>query len=65
MPMREGVDKRHRLIKARKNSAKKTLFFKIRRRISDRRRVPSLRSLARLSLLRRKRSALLRRTMMR
>jgi hypothetical protein len=63
--MREGVDRRHRLIKARKRTASRTLFFRIRRRISDRRRVPSLKSLARISILKRRRSTIVRKSMMR
>jgi hypothetical protein len=61
MPMREGVRKRDRKIRARNRQIKRTVFFRIKRRISDRRRNLTLRSLARLALLSRRRRTLSRR----
>lgn len=58
MPMREGVDLRHRKIKARRRTEARTVFYRIRRRISDRRRKLTVKSMARLLLLRRRRTFL-------
>lgn len=59
--MRQAVERRSRLIRARKRVARKTIYYKIRRRISYRRRVITLRGLARISLTLRRRSMINRR----
>lgn len=61
MPMREGVKKRDRKIRARKRSGAKSVFFRIKRRIKLRRRSLTLKSTARLALIARRRSILVRR----
>lgn len=61
MPIREAVDYRHRKIRARRRSSAKTVFYRIRKRIMLKRRKMSLRGMARLSLLYRRRSLLNRR----
>jgi hypothetical protein len=61
MPMREGVDLRHRKIRARQRREATNVFFRIKRRISDRRRKLTVRSIARILIIRRRRSVLGRR----
>jgi len=61
MPMREGVDLRHRKIRARKRREATTAFFRIKRRISDRRRKLTIKSIARILVRRRRRSIIFRR----
>jgi hypothetical protein len=61
MPLREGVRVYDRKIRAKKRSAAKTTFYRIKKRIQYRKRGISLRGLARLALLARRRSTLTRR----